>query len=163
MLGGAFDPAPTSSTCAIPRAAGVMAAQRRPVPLALARFRVARSDAREVAKRYTFNPLGLDAPLFNPPQPEGEFTHLAEELNVPAMLRRRPLYDELQAHRGALTDAPAPVTSAAVPSSGSVSITTRRRFRRGDPDLPSARLAEPRRTRSRVSAFASRSIPNSED
>ena len=56
------------------------------------------------AGAFTFNPLGLDAPLFNSPQPETEITHLAEEINVPAALRRRPLYDELENFRQALTD-----------------------------------------------------------
>jgi len=53
--------------------------------------------------RFWFNPLGIDAPLFNSPQPEIEITHLAEEINVPAALRRRALYDELEARRQALT------------------------------------------------------------
>lgn len=56
------------------------------------------------AGAFHFNPLGLDAPLFNSPQPETEITHLAEEINVPAALRRRPLYDELEKFRQALTD-----------------------------------------------------------
>jgi len=54
--------------------------------------------------RFTFNPLGVDAPLFNETQPEAEITHLAEEINVPASLRRRALYDELEARRQAITD-----------------------------------------------------------
>jgi hypothetical protein len=58
--------------------------------------------------RFWFNPLGIDAPLFNSPQPEIEITHLAEEINVPAALRRRALYDELEARRQALTDGEAP-------------------------------------------------------
>ncbi|HEV2805971.1 MAG TPA: hypothetical protein VGW57_13695 [Chthoniobacterales bacterium] len=49
--------------------------------------------------RFTFSPLGFDAPLFNSPVPETDITHLAEEINVPAALRRRPLYDELEAGR----------------------------------------------------------------
>ncbi len=49
--------------------------------------------------RFTFSPLGTSAPLFNVPEPETEITHLAEEINVPAELRRRPLYDELEARR----------------------------------------------------------------
>jgi hypothetical protein len=52
--------------------------------------------------RYTFHPLGISTPLFNNPQPETEITHLAEEVNVPAALRRRPLYRELEARRAAL-------------------------------------------------------------
>lgn len=52
---------------------------------------------------YTFNPLGYDKPLFNAPRTEREISHLAEEINVPASLRRRPLYAELEAWRLALT------------------------------------------------------------
>jgi hypothetical protein len=54
--------------------------------------------------RFTFSPLGLDAPLFNPPQPEPEVTHLAEERNVPGELRRRALYDELEQRRQDVAD-----------------------------------------------------------
>jgi hypothetical protein len=61
--------------------------------------------------RYTFHPLQLSVPLFNNPQPETEITHLAEEVNVPAPLRRRPLFRELEARRAALAAGatPAPV------------------------------------------------------
>ena len=52
---------------------------------------------------YAFNPVAeQDRPLFNRPQTETDFTHLAEEINVPGQLRRRPLYDELEARRAAL-------------------------------------------------------------
>jgi len=57
---------------------------------------------------YTFNPLGCDAPLFNRPQTETKITHLAEEINVPGLLRRRPLYDELEARRQAEVDGRTP-------------------------------------------------------
>jgi len=53
---------------------------------------------------YTFDPTGIDIPLFNRPQTEKEITHLAEEINVPAPLRRRPLYDELEVRRQALVN-----------------------------------------------------------
>jgi hypothetical protein len=69
-------------------------------------YAVSRSTARAAAKpadgRYRFNPLGLDAPLFNRPQTETEISHLAEETNVPGVLRRRALYDDLEAYRHAL-------------------------------------------------------------
>ena len=52
--------------------------------------------------RFSFSPLGNDMPLFNQPQTETEITHLAEEINVPDRLRRRPLYDELEALREAI-------------------------------------------------------------
>jgi hypothetical protein len=79
----------------------------------LAAYRVTQGKAREVHPevkpgRYTFNPLGLDASLFNPPQSETDIAHLAEELNVPGILRRRPLYDELEARRAALLNSKTP-------------------------------------------------------
>jgi hypothetical protein len=51
---------------------------------------------------YQFDPRGQDLHLFNPPQTSGELTQLASERDVPGMLRRRPLYDELEALRRAL-------------------------------------------------------------
>jgi hypothetical protein len=45
---------------------------------------------------YWVNPLGLDQPLFNPPNPETAITQLADEINVPGALRRRPLHDEVE-------------------------------------------------------------------
>lgn len=73
-------------------------------------------DARAVATpadgRYTFNPLGATAPLFNLPQTQQNVTQLAQEINVPGPLRRRPLYEELEALRQSEVDGaptPAPV------------------------------------------------------
>ncbi|HEU4793878.1 MAG TPA: hypothetical protein VFS96_09495, partial [Nitrolancea sp.] len=60
--------------------------------------------------RFTFNPLGASLPLFNRPRTETEITQLAAEEHVPDYLRRRPLYDELEALRQALTDARPPRT-----------------------------------------------------
>lgn len=57
---------------------------------------------------YTFSPLGFDTHFFNRPQVEKEITHLADEINVPGPLRRRPLYDELEARRQALIDGRTP-------------------------------------------------------
>jgi hypothetical protein len=48
---------------------------------------------------YTFNPLGLDEPLFNLPQTEEQITDLAQEVDVPAELRPRALFYELEAVR----------------------------------------------------------------
>lgn len=53
---------------------------------------------------YTFSPLGYDAPLFNRPQTETEIVHLAGEINAPVALRRRALFDELEARRQATVD-----------------------------------------------------------
>ncbi len=58
--------------------------------------------------RFSFSPLGNDLSLFNPPQTEAEITHLAEEINVPGLLRRRALYQELEALRQALVDGETP-------------------------------------------------------
>lgn len=54
--------------------------------------------------RYRFNPLGLDAPLFNSPQTLSGLTERTGEANVPGALRSRPLYDELEARRQAQVD-----------------------------------------------------------
>lgn len=77
-------------------------------------YAMTRSTARRIEpivdRRYTFHPLGYDAPLFNRPQTETEITHLADEINLPGILRRRPLYDELEAHRQALADGKTPAS-----------------------------------------------------
>lgn len=52
--------------------------------------------------RFTASPLGLDGPLFNLPRDPGK--GLVRELHVPAPLRRRALFDELEAIRQALVD-----------------------------------------------------------
>jgi hypothetical protein len=72
----------------------------------------ARAIATPADGRFTFDPLGVNAPLFNMPQTKTDETLLTAEINVPGMLRRRPLYDELEARRQAKVDnrpAPAPV------------------------------------------------------
>lgn len=59
--------------------------------------------------RYRFSPLGNDIPLFNRPRTETEIVHLAEEPDLPGMLRRRALYDDLESLRlGSVTDDAAP-------------------------------------------------------
>ncbi|NPD27102.1 hypothetical protein [Corallococcus exiguus] len=57
---------------------------------------------------FRFNVLGSDTRLFNPPQSETTISSLAGELNVPGPLRRRPLYDELEARRAALARGESP-------------------------------------------------------
>jgi hypothetical protein len=52
--------------------------------------------------RYTFHPLGYDAPLFNEPQTETQISQVTAEVNLPLRLRRRVLYEELEARRIAL-------------------------------------------------------------
>lgn len=70
-------------------------------------------DARAIVTRpdgrYTFNPLGASAPLFNLPRTQTDARQLAAEINVPGPLRRRPLYEEFEALRQSEVDnAPAP-------------------------------------------------------
>jgi hypothetical protein len=74
------------------------------------------SDSRAIATpddgRHTFDPLGLYVPLFNRPQTKTDPTQRTQEINLPGPLRRRPLYDELEALRQAKVDGgalPAPV------------------------------------------------------
>ncbi|MEW6495535.1 MAG: hypothetical protein AB1589_23910 [Cyanobacteriota bacterium] len=70
-------------------------------------YPIERSTARAVigpgskitGQYYTFNPLGKDAPLFNRPQTETDIITLAQEINVPAMLRRELLANELKQRR----------------------------------------------------------------
>ena len=72
-------------------------------------YPVDRTTAREVpGKGYTFDPTGIEIPLFNQPKTEEKITHLAEEINVPASLRRRPLYNELESRRKALISSKTP-------------------------------------------------------
>jgi hypothetical protein len=59
--------------------------------------------------RFTFHPVGLDeVPLFNRPRTETALVDLATELDVPGLLRRRPLFDELEAMRQASVDSTTP-------------------------------------------------------
>ena len=78
-------------------------------------YRVSMANARSAnppAAGYTFDPVGLDVPLFNSPRSEPSFSPdtgstvagLATEQDVPAPLRRRPLFDELEAVRQAIAD-----------------------------------------------------------
>jgi len=72
--------------------------------------RVVRATARPVADppdgRYLVDPVGLPVPLFNPGTAEPGITSLAQEHHVPAPLRRRALYDELQALRDGTVEQP---------------------------------------------------------
>lgn len=57
---------------------------------------------------YTFSQLGIDTNLFNNPQTEQDIVHLAEEINVPGLLRRRNLHDELENVRQAIVNGETP-------------------------------------------------------
>jgi hypothetical protein len=68
---------------------------------------VQRASPRPATSRpgfYTFDPLGLDQPLFNRPRSETDISHLAEPINVPEALNWHDLHAELEARRQALTD-----------------------------------------------------------
>jgi len=71
-------------------------------------YAVGLGTAREVGlpgkERYSFDPVGRDVPLFNTPRTETDISRLSREENVPGSLRRRVLYDELEAMRQALAD-----------------------------------------------------------
>ena len=70
-------------------------------------YPVQRATARPATTRpgfYTFDPLGLDQPLFNRPRTETDISRLAEPINVPEALHWRDLHAELEARRQALTD-----------------------------------------------------------
>ncbi|MFI2073622.1 hypothetical protein [Streptomyces triculaminicus] len=58
--------------------------------------------------RYRVDPLGVDRPLFVRPAGESGIEHVAQEENVPGLLRRRPLYVELEERRTALSTGRAP-------------------------------------------------------
>ncbi len=62
----------------------------------LAAYPVAAGDARHTGPGWTFDPAGRDVPLFHRARTEpDDVTHLAEEVDVPAPLRRRALIREL--------------------------------------------------------------------
>ncbi|QSJ19384.1 hypothetical protein JYQ62_12060 [Nostoc sp. UHCC 0702] len=71
-------------------------------------YYISQSTARAVQipsdGRYTFNALGYSLPLFNLRRTETDIAQLAAEPNVPAPLRRRPLYDEVESRRQAVVD-----------------------------------------------------------
>ena len=56
--------------------------------------------ARVDARRYLCHPLGIDAPLFTNPAPEGAITELASPLHVPAPISRRVLDANFTAYYG---------------------------------------------------------------
>jgi len=79
-------------------------------------YRLVNGTAREMVPdagipegAYTFSPLGLDMQLFNNPQTENDIVDLAEEINVPGLLRRRALHDELEEARTAIANENEPV------------------------------------------------------
>lgn len=91
---------------------GVFVWRIQPYPVYLSNARqlppCAAGSANPGASFYTFSPLGEEAPLFNEPKTEDTITHISEEINVPVLLRRRALYDELEARRQAIAEGNAP-------------------------------------------------------
>jgi hypothetical protein len=68
-------------------------------------YRMEKAAARSLGNgRFTFSQLGRDMTLFNQPQTETDIAHIAEEVNVPGMLRRRLLFDELEILRRNLAE-----------------------------------------------------------
>jgi hypothetical protein len=69
-------------------------------------YRVSHGTAKRVNpgpdECFTFNPVGLDMHLFNQPRTESQISNIAEEHNVPALLRRLPLHNELEQYREAI-------------------------------------------------------------
>lgn len=69
----------------------------------LAPQQVLRATARPVTDppdgRYWIDPVGRTVPLFNSPAAESSIDSLAREFDIPVPLRRRALYDELEALR----------------------------------------------------------------
>lgn len=49
---------------------------------------------------FTFHPLGYDEPIFNTPATEAEVAEISGEVNAPAPIRIRALYDNLRAYYG---------------------------------------------------------------
>jgi hypothetical protein len=68
----------------------------------------ARAVANPADGRYTFDPLGNTLPLFNQPQTEIDTRQSIAEIDVPAPLRRLPLYTELEVRRQAKVDRQTP-------------------------------------------------------
>lgn len=51
-------------------------------------------------RRFHFDPLGKDTPLYNRPETEDQISHLAEPINVPMPISRRMLKRDLAAYYG---------------------------------------------------------------
>lgn len=131
LLGGPFEQdAHTAEVRRIPPARG-----RYNIPniglflWRLQRYPVTRGTARQIGpavdERYTFSPLGLNEPLFNRPRTEAEITDLAREIDVPAELRLRALFDELEALRQAEVESRSPAEAYFDPAHPVLSVFVR--------------------------------------
>ena len=79
----------------------------------LSRAPAAHAVANPADGRYLFQPAETNGPLFNrlpynPDRSAADLDHLVTEADVPGPLRRRPLYDELEARRQAIADGQPP-------------------------------------------------------
>ncbi|WP_413173193.1 hypothetical protein [Anabaena azotica] len=84
---------------------GIFLWRLKSYPLAkVTAHQIKNTDSKRQGRYYTFNPLGIDIPLFNQPQTETEITSLAAEINLPTPLRRLTLVAELEARRQLITD-----------------------------------------------------------
>lgn len=68
-------------------------------------------------RRYLFNALGQDAPLYNRPQSEDQITHLAEPISVPMPLSRRVLDRDKEIYYGVNNSLSLNVDNANIPAS----------------------------------------------
>lgn len=84
----------------------------RLVPFAIAGASAARLDDR----RYLFDPLGIDAPLFNRVESESEITGLAGERNVPMPISRSAMAADPGAFYGADASVQVAIGGAPVPA-----------------------------------------------
>jgi photosystem II stability/assembly factor-like uncharacterized protein len=58
---------------------------------------ITQPQLRPRGRHYTFNPLGLDSPLFNLPRTDTDIIRIAEEIHLPTQLRPEALIEELKA------------------------------------------------------------------
>lgn len=73
-------------------------------------YSITKGVARQVASgRYTLSPLGVDTQLFNNSSRKVDISRLSQEPDLPVPLRRRPLFDELEARRISILEKGSPV------------------------------------------------------
>jgi hypothetical protein len=61
--------------------------------------------------RYWFSPLGYDMPLFNRPKTVMQADHSIDEINVPGMLSRMDLYEDLESFKKSISEGKDAVTN----------------------------------------------------
>ncbi|HTN47556.1 MAG TPA: hypothetical protein VL098_14490 [Flavipsychrobacter sp.] len=83
---------------------GVFVWRLQSYPVIYSEARKVNCEAPSTDHYYTFDPTGTNQQLFNRPQTESAITNLSTEINLPAALRRRALFDELEARRHAIVN-----------------------------------------------------------